>query len=384
MRIGMVCPYSFDEPGGVQIHAIELCAELQRRGHSVSLIGPGEPSAELPEFVEPGGASVPIRYNGSVARLSFGPRTRSHIRRWIKANDFDVLHIHEPNSPSYSMLALTQVHGPVVATYHASASGSRLLKIVLPVLRPLLERIQGGIAVSEEARRWQVENLAGDPVLIPNGVDTKVYTQAQRVAEWDASRPRLMFLGRFDEPRKGLQVLLGAMPEIVAKFPQSELLIAGGGDVRELEQRLEALGLSHHTGWGPSSATVRILGRISDADKARALASSDIYVAPNTGGESFGIVLVEGMAAGATVVASDLAAFSAVGQQGAAAALFSNGDSADLSRVITSLLSDESARHELADRGRSRAQDFDWSTVADQVEQVYAAVVTEGRKVELS
>lgn len=384
MHIGMVCPYSFDEPGGVQIHAIELCSELQSRGHTVSLIGPGQERGELPEFVELGGASVPIRYNGSVARLSFGPRTRAHIRRWVAAHDFDVLHIHEPNSPSYSMLSLTQVQGPIVATYHASAGRSKLLNVVLPVLRPLLERIQGGIAVSEEARRWQVENLAGDPVLIPNGVDTKVYTQAETLEELDGSRPRLMFLGRFDEPRKGLHVLLEAMPQIVAAAPNIELLIAGGGDAQDLRRRLDKLGLSHHTGWEESSATVRILGRISDAQKASALASSDIYVAPNTGGESFGIVLVEGMAAGAAVVASDLAAFSAVGQQGESAALFSNGDSEDLASVINRLVSDNDARTALAERGHDRAQDFDWSTVTDQVEQVYSAVVGEGRKVEVS
>src|SRR5699024_3742402 len=134
LNIGMVCPYSFDEPGGVQIHAIELCAELQRRGHHVSLIGPGEQREGLPEFLECGGPSFRIRYNGSVARLSFGPRTRRHLRRWIARNDFDVVHIHEPNSPSYSMLTLAVAEGPMVATYHASASGSKLLKLALPAL----------------------------------------------------------------------------------------------------------------------------------------------------------------------------------------------------------------------------------------------------------
>lgn len=208
MRIGMVCPYSFDEPGGVQIHAIELCAELQRRGHYVSLIGPGTDDNELPDFVELGGASIPIKYNGSVARLSFGPKTIKHIRRWVNKHEFDVLHIHEPNSPSYSMLSLTQVAGPVVATYHASASESRLLRIVLPILRPFLDRIQGGIAVSEQARKWQVENLAGDPVLIPNGVDTTIYREAPMLRDVIPDRQRMMFLGRFDEPRKGLDLSL--------------------------------------------------------------------------------------------------------------------------------------------------------------------------------
>ncbi|WP_295642107.1 glycosyltransferase family 4 protein [uncultured Corynebacterium sp.] len=381
MRIGMICPYSFDEPGGVQIHAIDLCRELMKRGHEVSLIGPGSDRSQVPDFVELGGKSIPIRYNGSVARLSFGPKTARHVNRWIEDNNFDVLHIHEPNSPSYSMLALRRAEGPIVATYHASASSSRLLKMALPLLRPLLERIQGGIAVSEEARRWQVENLAGDPVLIPNGVATGMYRHAKPITGVEPSRPRIMFLGRFEESRKGLSVLLEAMPTIVQHFPQVELLIAGGGSVDNLVSRLRNVGLSHAIGLGPSDANVRILGRVSDEDKARALSSSDIYIAPNTGGESFGIVLVEAMAAGAAVVASDIPAFAAVGQNGDSAKLFPSGDAEGLANAVSDLLGDPEERAALAQRGAQRSRDFDWQTVTDRVEEVYKAVAAPGRKV---
>jgi len=387
MRIGMVCPYSFDEPGGVQIHAIDLCTELRKRGHEVSLIGPGKSADGLPDFVELGGSSIPIRYNGSVARLSFGPRTKKHLKQWIRDNQFDLLHIHEPNSPSYSMMAMAVAEGPIVATYHASASESKVLKMALPFLRPYLERIHGGIAVSEEARRWQVENLAGDPVLIPNGVETSVYRGAQPLAGLDSPgehRPRLMFLGRFEEPRKGLQILLEAMPRIVAEVPQVELIIAGGGDMDALVERVRDLGLSATVGLGPSDAHVRVLGRVSDADKASALSASDVYVAPNTGGESFGIVLVEGMAAGAAVLASDIPAFEAVGQHGVSARLFSNGSAADLADKAVGLLRDDAARNSLVAAGSTRAVDFDWQTVTDQVEQVYDTVTVKGRKVTLA
>ena len=381
MRIGMICPYSFDEPGGVQIHAIDLCTELQKRGHEVSLIGPGSDRSLVPEFVELGGKSIPIRYNGSVARLSFGPKTARHVNQWIADNQFDVLHIHEPNSPSYSMLALRRAEGPIVATYHASASSSKLLRVALPFLRPLLERIQGGIAVSEEARRWQVENLSGDPVLIPNGVATGLYRRAEPIPGLDENRLRIMFLGRFEESRKGLDILLDAMPTIVKRFPQVELLIAGGGSVDNLERRLNQAGLSHAVGLGPADANVRILGRVSDEDKARALSASDIYVAPNTGGESFGIVLVEAMAAGAAVVASDIPAFAAVGENGSSAQLFSNGSSAGLASAICDLLAHPEQRRALAARGATRSREFDWQTVTDRVEEVYSAVAAPGRKV---
>ncbi|WP_315145655.1 glycosyltransferase family 4 protein [Corynebacterium variabile] len=385
MKIGMVCPYSFDEPGGVQVHAIELCEELQRRGHEVSLIGPGSDAAEVPDFVELGNGVVSIPYNGSVARLAFGPKTWRHLRRWIGEHDFDVVHIHEPNSPSYSMITLAQANGPLVATYHASASESKILRVFLPVLRPFLEKIHAGIAVSEEARRWQVEMLSGDPVLIPNGVDTGNYRNADPMPGLTADRPRLMFLGRFEEPRKGFPLLLKALPEILSKVPDLEVVVAGGGDVSELHQMLRRAKISWVDGLGDPDdgqrASVRILGRVSEEDKAAALAASDVYVAPNTGGESFGIVLVEAMAAGAAVIASDIPAFAAVTDHGRAGYLFANGSVRDLARVVVGLLTDDEGRRKLIARGSTRSREFDWDTVATRVEQVYETVVTPGRKV---
>lgn len=385
MKIGMVCPYSFDEPGGVQVHAIELCEELRRRGHEVSLIGPGSEAAEVPDFVELGTGVVSIPYNGSVARLAFGPKTWRHLRQWITDHDFDVVHIHEPNSPSYSMITLVQATGPMVATYHAAASKSKALRTFLPVLRPLLEKIHAGIAVSEEARRWQVEMLSGDPVLIPNGVDTATYRAAVPMPGLDPDRPRLMFLGRFEESRKGFSVLLRALPEILAVVPDLEVVIAGGGDVSELHRLLLAAGITWVDGLDGQDAmplaSVRILGRVSDKDKAAALAASDVYVAPNTGGESFGIVLVEAMAAGAAVVASDIPAFAAVTDHGRAGRLFANGSAHDLARVATDLLVDDKGRQRIIARGTARSRDFDWDTVTTQVEKVYETVATPGRKV---
>lgn len=384
MKIGMVCPYSFDEPGGVQIHALDLCTELIRRGHEVSLIGPGGEEADVPDFVELGGGAIPIPYNGSVARLAFGPSTWRHLGDWIDRHDFDVIHIHEPNSPSYSMITLAKADGPIVATYHASASESLILRIFLPVLRPFLERIQGGIAVSEEARRWQVEMLSGDPVLIPNGVDTATYREADPMPALDPTRPRIMFLGRFTESRKGFPLLMRALPAIVRDIPAVEVVVVGGGDTGELIQSLRKAGVSYVEGVGESDATVRLLGRLSEPDKAAALAASDVYVAPNTGGESFGIVLVEAMAAGAAVVASDIPAFAAVTDHGYAGRLFSNGSRRELARAVTAVLKDSNARELLVERGYERSRDFDWDRVTTQVERVYEAVATDGRKVRRS
>ena len=366
----MVCPYSFDVPGGVQAHAIDLCGEFIARGHEVSLIGPASDAADVPGFVVRGGRAIPIPYNGSVARLAFGPVTQRRVRSWIARGGFDVLHIHEPNSPSYSMLAVRNAVGPVVATYHSAATQSLALKLATPLLRPMLERIRGGIAVSEVARRWQVEQLGGDPVLIPNGVRVGEYAAAP---DYDPPAPgtrRLVFLGRFDELRKGLGVLLDAVPAIRRVFPDLEILVIGDGDRAQAVRRA-----------GEHADVLRFTGRVSEAEKAGALKSADAYIAPQRGGESFGIVLVEAMAAGAAVVASDLDAFRLVLGDGRYGALFRNGDSADLAQEVISLLSDDARRAAFVDAGHDRAWEYDWSSIADRVLQVYEAVRMDGEKV---
>lgn len=381
MRIGMVSPYSFDVPGGVQIHALDLCEEFRRRGHEVSLIGPAGEDVDLPDFVVRGGRAVPIPYNGSVARLAFGPVTAWKVRRWIRRGNFDVLHVHEPNSPSYSMLAVNAALGPVVATYHSAATRSLILKVSLPLLRPVLERIRGGIAVSEVARRWQVEQLGGDPVLIPNGVNVGAYVEAPGLEDpataadagigpKDSGRKRLVFLGRFDESRKGLPVLLDALPAVAESYPDVEVVVIGDGD------REAAIAKA-----GEHASLLNFVGRVSESAKTAILASADIYIAPQRGGESFGIVLVEAMAAGTAVIASDIDAFRLVLSEGESGVLFRNGDSGDLAKKIMMLLDAEDMRASFVTEGSRRAWDFDWSSIADRVMQVYQTVSTKGEKV---
>lgn len=381
LRVGLVCPYSFDAPGGVQAHVLDLARFLLERGHGVRVLGPCEDSTDVPEWVMRGGPSVSIPYNGSVARLSVGPRVRRVVRRFIAAGacidgdcgPFDVLHIHEPNSPSYSLASLVLADGPIVATYHASSSRSLLLGAAAPALRPALEKIDAGIAVSEMARRWQVEQLGKDPILIPNGVDTAPYVAARQERGLDlgeGDRPVVIsFLGRVDEARKGLQVAVEALKLLDAAPLGSAVIfrVMGGGEPVELPRFRQI--------------TVEMLGRVSEAEKIAGLASSDVYVAPNTHGESFGIVLVEAMAAGAAVVASDLEAFRAVGQVDSpepAAATFATGDPADLARVLGEVLRDPQRRSRLRAAGQRRAAEFDWARVGRDIERVYQVVAAAG------
>lgn len=358
MRVGIVCPYSFDEPGGVQAHIVDLGYKLISLGHEVQVIGPCSEGTNVPDFVVKGGGSIPVPYNGSVARLSFGPQTFAQVRSFIRDGRFDVLHIHEPNSPSYSMAALRVAQGPIVATYHASSSGSKLLKVALPLLRSSLEKVRGGIAVSEMARRWQVEQLGGDPVLIPNGVDTKLFAQSatQRIFGDRGDQPiELVFLGRIEEPRKGLDILLKALEAVEHRV---HVTVIGGGEPKPYPG-------------------VTYVGRVSDAHKAKILGQADIYVAPNTGGESFGIVLVEAMAAGCAVVASDLEAFAAVcnaDSEEPAGLLFENGNSVDLARKLNQLISSPDTRQRLALAGSQRALQYDWDRVVQEILRVYETV----------
>jgi phosphatidylinositol alpha-mannosyltransferase len=363
MRIGMVCPYSFDVPGGVQAHVVELARVFIERGHKVSVLAPASEDTPLPEFVVSAGRAVAIPYNGSVARLSFGPMAYTRIRRWIDGNDFDVLHIHEPNAPSLSMLALKIAEGPIVATFHTSTTKSLVLSTFQGVLRPYHEKISGRIAVSELARRWQVEALGSDAVEIPNGVDVPAFARAPMLPGYPRSGGTVLFLGRYDEPRKGMEVLLGALPELVCRHPDVEILIVGRGDEDRL--RREAGKLAGH---------LRFLGQVSDEEKASAMRSADVYVAPNLGGESFGIILIEAMAAGTAVVASELDAFRRVLRDGTAGMLVPIGDSAALAAALHTVLTDEVRRESLVRTATQVVGEYDWPVVAEQILRVYETV----------
>jgi phosphatidylinositol alpha-mannosyltransferase len=366
MKVGIVCPYTWDVPGGVQAHVRDLADSLLARGHEVSVLTPvDEPeTADLPAYVVAAGRAVPVPYNGSVARLAFGPRALARTRRWLREGQFDVLHIHEPTVPSLSMLACFAASGPMVATFHTATARSRALQVFGSVLQPGLEKLTARIAVSPAARRVVVEHLGGDAVLIPNGVDVRRFDGAQPLPGRGPG-PTVSFVGRIDEPRKGLTVLLEALPELVELVPDVRLLVAGPGDVDDVRAAIPASLRGH----------VELLGLVSEADKPRVYASGDVYCAPNTHGESFGIVLIEAMATGTPVVASDLEAFRRVLDDGAAGVLVPVGDPAALATALAELLADAELRKQLAELGRSAVEQYDWSYVTGRIVEVYETVV---------
>jgi phosphatidylinositol alpha-mannosyltransferase len=372
MRIGIVCPYSWDIPGGVSAHVADLAEALIRMGHHVSVLAPAEFDELLPDYVVSTGKPRAVKYNGSVARLSFGPIAARKVSKWIEDGEFDVLHVHEPLAPSLSVLACWAAKGPIVATWHSSMDKSRMMLTLSKLAQTAMEKVSARIAVSEAARTTLIKHVGGDAVVIPNGVDISTFANAKPMFGWPGANKSIVFLGRGDEPRKGLSVLVEAYPEIRRQHPKIRLLIAGPGEPADTLKKLSREG----------RASVTVLGMVAPQDKASVLASGTIYVAPNTGGESFGIVLLEAMASGTPVVASDLEAFKRVLDNGNAGATFENENSADLARVISDLLSNPVQCADLSAQGKLRAAEFDWSVVAERIIDVYESIRVPGVKVE--
>ncbi|WP_347177345.1 glycosyltransferase family 4 protein [Glycomyces sp. L485] len=367
MRIGIVSPYSFDVPGGVQYHIRDLAETLIDVGHDVSVLAPATDTSDLPDFVVPGGKTVAVPYNGSIARLAFGPRSAARVRRWCLDGGFDVVHVHEPLTPSLACLAVLTARCPVVATFHTAITRSRMLAAGKNMAQLVLENLSARIAVSPYARKVQVEHLGGGAVEIPNGVPVAFYRKADPLA----SKPEgatIGFMGRYGEPRKGFGILRDAFARLAADRPDLHLLVVGSGDPDAAV-----------AGLAPDVAErVHFLGAVPNGEKASMLASVDLYVAPNTGGESFGMILTEAMAAGTCVLASDIEAFRSVLDDGRAGGLFAVGNAADLVEKAGRLLDDAALRAEYVEVANEWVRRYDWPEVAARVTEVYRAAIEAG------
>ena len=371
LKIGMVSPYGWDLPGGVQMHIRDLAEYFMAKGHEVSVLTPAIEDEFLPSWVQSSGRPLAIPYNGAVARVSFGPVATLRVRKWISEGGFDLLHLHEPAIPSLSLLACWAAEGPMVGTFHATAPRQKAIFAVGPILEPAIEKLSARIAVSEMARETLTEHLATNAIVIPNGINHGFFKEAKPNPEWMGSS--IGFVGRFDEPRKGVDILIKAIPEIVKANPNLRIIVAGPGESEDVLKGVEQSIRNRFV----------FLGRVSDDDKARLLKSVDLYVAPNTGGESFGIILAEAMAAGTAVAASDLPAFRAVLNDGKAGAMFINEDAKDLARVANNLLLNKDLKVALGNSGQEWSKRYDWESVAHQIENVYGMVTSAGEKVSL-
>ena len=372
LKIGIVCPYGWDTPGGVQNHVRDLAEFLIAAGHKVSVLAPAIDEEQLPDYVVSAGKPISIPYNGAVARVLFGPIAYARVRQWIGSGEFDLLHLHEPAIPSISLLACWAAEGPMVGTFHAAAKRQKVIFAIGPILEPAIEKLSARIAVSEAARLTLTDHLETDAIVVPNGIYAKRYSAGNFQQKWAGNT--IGFIGRFEEPRKGLKVLVDALP-IIARFaPDVKVFVAGPGDPKEFVKEIDP----------ELRNRFEFLGRISEQEKADFMSSVSLYVAPNTGGESFGIILAEALAGGACVVASDIPAFDSLLGAGEFGALFESENSTDLAKVIIDLLRDENKRKELARTGKKHAQVFDWDVVAEQIFSIYEMAIVGGKGVSLS
>lgn len=358
-RIALVCPYSLAVPGGVQNHVLGLADWLGRQGLQSFVLAPELPGDDVRDRyrhtrIESSGPALPVPYNGSVARVSFDPFTARRVGQWLDRIRPDLLHLHEPITPSIALLGLRQVPDrvPVVATFHTATPGSRTMRLARRMMPAAIERIDAGIAVSPSAQRVARSHIGVESEVIGNGFDyAELAGAAPRPRR--APGPVLAFLGRLNESRKGLSTLIQAWPAIRDAHPRAQVLVAGSGTVRL-----------------PSEWSV--LGQVSDTERSRLLRGADVFIAPHRARESFGLVLMEALAAGSQVVASDLPAFVDVLDDGAGpvATLFDTGDPADLARAVSAALGPAAPD---PGRGAALAARYDWSVIGPRILRRYRA-----------
>ena len=369
MKIAVVCPYDWSRHGGVQAHIDALRTRLSA-DHEVRIFAPASAAMRDRDVVVVG-RPVGVRYNRSVAPVALSPTAGRRVVRELRAFGPHVVHVHEPLAPMVSAAAAGFGPLPVVGTFHAWSSSDRLYRAAAPMVRRVAERLAVRIAVSPAAQEYAGQAL-GLPLgafrLVPNGVDTAHYRQATPIPELhDPSRPLLLFVGRL-EPRKGLDVLVRAFLRLRASRPRLRLCVVGEGPDRQRCQEMI-----------PDSVRPDVLfvGAVSEEEKPRYHASADLYVAPNTGGESFGIVLLEAMAAGLPVVASDIPGFRTVLKDGRQGRLVPPNDAFGLAEAIDTLLSNEKLRQAMAAEGRRTVTEYDWGGVSAKILDLYREALAE-------
>jgi len=366
MKIGLVTPYVYPLPGGVTEHVHYLYENLRLRGHDVRIItsSHGLQRSSEGDVVRIGkGFSMPA--NGSMGTITLSPRFLSQVRDALEAERFDLLHFHEPFVPFLSPIVLRLSTSVNVATFHAYGGWSPAYEFGSRVLRGYAERLHGRIAVSAAARHFIDRYFPGDYKVIPNGVDVDRYRRAVPLARWQDGTRNILFVGRH-EPRKGLLELLKAFRILRKTGCECRLLVVGSGP-QEREARRYVL--------TRRLRGVEFLGRVSDTEKAQLFRTADVYVSPATGRESFGIVLLEAMAAGTPVVASDIHGYKGVVRRDREGLLVPPRKPKAIAAAIARLLADDELRARMGDDGRERAEEFSWPRVTAKVDEYYGFVI---------
>ena len=364
MNVAIVSPYSWAHPGGVNNHVQGLAAQMVRRGHRVTVIAPDRGSDTPGVLYESAGRSVPIPANGSIARVAVLPGAGRRVGTTLRKGEFDVVHVHEPFVPLAATAAVRAAPCRVVATFHSAGEGRPVMyNIARACYRGVDRRIDCRIAVSPSARSLVSHYFPGRYEIVPNGVDLERFTPGlERPREFPPGGPVVLFVGR-NEPRKGLDILLEAFGRVLRDVPGCRLMLVGSGlDSPELLRGVD------------EDVRVRITatGFVSNSDLPAFYAAADLFCAPALGGESFGVILLEAMASGTPVLASDIPGYSDVVSSAGGGILFETGNAGKLAQSLTELIADKRLRGELADAGLAGVKKFSWELLATRLEQLYS------------
>jgi phosphatidylinositol alpha-mannosyltransferase len=376
VKIAMVSPYDFAWPGGVNAHVSQLSGELRRRGHSVRVIAPwsgsmtddGDGAGD--QFI-PMGRTVALSAGGSTARVSLSWWLYPRVRGLMARERFDVVHLHEPLAPLLPYLVLHHSRSVNIGTFHAYSDRQRLYRFSRPALGRLQRRLHGRIAVSPAAREFVAPHFPQHVYrVIPNGIEYERFATAQPFPHLRDGAVNILFVGRKDE-RKGLRYLLEAFHQMVAGDSRLRLVIVGPGEPdRECSRLLAAIA-------EVAPDRVVITGAVSDGDLPRYYASADVFCSPATGGESFGIVLLEAMAAGTPVVASDIDGYRDVVADGEQGLLTPPREPSAIADAIFRIIGDIGLSGRLAENGRRKASEYRWERIANDVENYYHKCIQE-------
>jgi len=366
VKILFVSPFDFTNPGGVNEHILHLDAQFRRLGHETRILTPralGEDESDDGHFIKLGTA-VPIPANGSTARITLSPFVSGKVKELLQREQFDIIHLHEPLAPALPLLVLLHSQTVNVGTFHAARSYHLAYLYAKPFLGYFFNKLHGRIAVSPAALDFVSRYFPAHYELIPNGIDvTRFHPNVPPIATYD--RPTILFVGRYNESRKGLKYLIEAMALVRREFPTCQLVVVGPGDPERYRRLIERVNVAEH---------VHFVGPVSADERPRYYTACDVFCAPATGRESFGIVLLEAMACGRPVVASDIRGYRFVVRHGVEGLLVERKNPEALALALVHLLADPALRHRLGQAGRARAEQFAWPVIAQQTLEYYERV----------
>jgi len=377
VKIATVTQPYYPQNGGVSENVHHTALELRRLGHDVDVITSRFRTASASgDGVHRVGRNILVPHLGAFANVNAGFRLSRDVQRLFARNEYDVIHVHEPMSPTLPLVAIEQApeHAAVVGTFHASSKRGVAYRVGRPFLRRYFDRIDGRIAVSRAARRFVLRYFDEDYRVVPNGVDPDRFRPGVEPLDGLASdRPTILFVGRFYR-RKGFPILLAALPGIAAQVPGVRVLVVGSGPLGSWYRALARR----------APCDVSFLGELSAAEIPRAYRTANVLVAPSTGQESFGIIHLEAMASALPIVASDIEGYREILDPGREALLFPNREPAALAAAVVRILRDPDLARAMGAAGREKAERYSWAGIARELETMYLELLDRKQRIRLA